>query len=96
VEKAHEVDEIAAEIGEIEQLGHDVAHAVAGQSERVDVVVENIEESLDVVRTGNDSIIKAAELQRAARRKMCCMIMILVAVLGVILGPTLAKVSGAF
>ncbi|KAA0147472.1 hypothetical protein FNF27_01764 [Cafeteria roenbergensis] len=95
LEKREDMREVSREIAEVQQLSKDLAEGVAAQSEQVKVVVANVDAALEEVRTGNDSVVRAAEAQRAARRKMCFIAIVVVVILAVILGPTIASATGA-
>jgi len=95
LEQRDEMLEVNRDISEVAELARDLTDGVEMQSERVDTVLSNTEVALESVKAGNESIRKAAEAQRAARRKMCCIALIVLAILGAILGPTIASLTGS-
>lgn len=95
LEQREDMREVSREIAEVQGLSKDLAEGVAAQSEQVKVVVANVDAALEDVRTGNDSVVRAAEAQRAARRKMCFIAIVVVVILAIILGPTIASATGA-
>jgi len=84
------------DVEEVAQMANDIADGVSKQSERIDVAVDNFETALVDTKAGSAAVQRAAELQAAARRKMCFILVVVAVVLGVIAGPLIAKAAGAF
>lgn len=62
---------------------------VESQGELIHQIEYNVAQASEYVSEGKAQLERAVELQSSARKKTCCILIIVLIVLGVILGPVL-------
>ncbi len=72
----------------------DFALLTEKQGELLDQIEHQVKEAGDYIDQGNQEMVEAIELQKSIRKKQCCIIMIVLIILGIIAGIIAAKVSG--
>ena len=72
----------------------DLAILVQQQGEVIDNIQKNIEQAKYHVEKAEVDLVKAKEYQQAARKKKCCILMIVIGILVAILVPVLITQLG--
>ncbi len=83
-----------ASVAELHQMFLDFALLTEKQGELLDQIEHQVKEAGDYIDQGNQEMVEAIELQKSIRKKQCCIIMIVLIILGIIAGIIAAKVSG--
>lgn len=73
-DKHRDILKLEKSIIELQQLFNDMAVLVDQQSELIDQIEHTVNETLTHVEKAVDNLQKAGKMQKAARRKMCCII----------------------
>jgi len=84
-----EIAAIERDVRDVAEMFRDVATMVNQQQEGVDKMGENIQSAKTHAESGAADVVEAERLQNAARKKQCCILIIVLCILGVILGPVL-------
>jgi len=93
IEERHtRVAALERQIREVFELFKDLAVLVDIQQDSLDVIEKHIHAAKDYAAKGEDHLKQAEKHQETARKRQCCILIIVLVVLGVILGPTLATV----
>ena len=82
-----EAASIAREAVEIHGMMRDVSGLVQEQAEAINAVEEHVDDSLAAVQAGNRELTKAADYQRAYRKKCALFGMCIVILIGIIVIP---------
>jgi t-SNARE complex subunit (syntaxin) len=85
IERESEIRNIEQSVGELNELFHDVAHIVTQGGEQLDLIHENVMNTLDDTQGAHRELRSAARYQRNARNRMCCLLIILLVVLTIII-----------
>ncbi|CAD8180527.1 unnamed protein product [Paramecium octaurelia] len=88
-EKYKDIDKLEKSVQYLHQLFADMALLVKNQGELIDNIEQNMLKARDYVKKGEAEQIKAKKNHQAARRRMCCIIMIGLVLILVIVGPVL-------
>jgi len=91
-ERHHRVQGLEREIREVYELFKNLALLVDIQQDSLDVIGKHITNAKDYAEKGADHLKEAEKHQETARKRQCCILIIVLVVLGVILGPTLVTV----
>ena len=91
IERESEIRNIEQSVGELNELFRDVAHIVREQGEVLDVVENNVQNTVTDTRQADLELRSANRYQKQARGKACCLLLILAVVLTIII---LAAVLG--
>lgn len=77
-EKRDVVVEVSKDMACVEEMFHDLAAIVEDQGSMVDSIERNAAETAAKVGEGYSELRRAAEYQKRARNKMCCMVLLFV------------------
>ncbi|CAD8183957.1 unnamed protein product [Paramecium octaurelia] len=88
-EKYQDIVKLERSVQQVYQLFLDLAVLVKNQGELIDNIEQNMVKARDYVKKGEAQLIKAKKDHQAARKKMCCIIMIGLVLILVIVGPIL-------
>ncbi|CAD8076353.1 unnamed protein product [Paramecium primaurelia] len=88
-EKYQDIVKLERSVQQVYQLFVDMAVLVKNQGELIDNIEQNMVKAKDYVKKGEAQLIKAKKDHQAARKKMCCIIMIGLVLILVIVGPIL-------
>ena len=91
VERESEIRNIEHSVGELNELFRDVAHIVREQGENLDVIENNVQNTVTDTRQADLELRSANRYQKQARGKACCLLLIMAVVLVIII---LAAVLG--
>ncbi|XP_031559738.1 syntaxin-7-like [Actinia tenebrosa] len=83
-EREDRIRQIESDILDINEIFRDLAGMVYEQGEMIDSIEGNVEKAHDNVSTANIQLEKASKYQKAARKKMCCLLVICVLVAGAV------------
>mmetsp|Transcript_5631 Transcript_5631/g.5064 ORF Transcript_5631/g.5064 Transcript_5631/m.5064 type:complete len:309 (+) Transcript_5631:77-1003(+) len=89
-DKFQDVLALEASIAELHQMFLDFALLTEQQGELLDQIQHQVQSASEYIEEGNVQMTKAIELQISIRRKQCCLITIVLVVIGVIVGIILA------
>jgi t-SNARE complex subunit (syntaxin) len=93
IEERHlEILKLEQQVLEIYELFRDLATLVDLQQESLDVIETRIQHAKNYAEKGEAELYEAEDYQRKARNRKCCILIVLLAIVAVILGPTLANV----
>jgi t-SNARE complex subunit (syntaxin) len=92
-DKYHDVLTLEASVNELHQMFLDFALLTEKQGELLDQIEHQVKEAGDYIDQGNQEMVEAIELQKSIRKKQCCIILIVLIILGIIAGVVAAKVS---
>jgi len=81
-------------VREVQQLFIDLANLVDFQQEQINNIESHITSAKAHVDKGLDHLDSASSYQDKARKRQCCIFILIVCVLGVVLGPTLGTQLG--
>ncbi len=84
---------LEASVAELHQMFLDFALLTEKQGELLDQIEHQVKEAGDYIDQGNQEMVEAIELQKSIRKKQCCIILIVLIILGIIAGVVAAKVS---
>ncbi len=87
---------LEASVAELHQMFLDFALLTEKQGELLDQIEHQVKEAGDYIDQGNQEMVEAIELQKSIRKKQCCIILIVLIILGIIAGIIAAKVGGGF
>jgi len=91
IERRHEdVLRLERQVREVYELFKDLAVLVDIQQDSLDVIEKHIKSAKDYAARGEQHLKEGEIYQQKARQRQCCILIIILCVLGVILGPTLA------
>jgi syntaxin 1B/2/3 len=91
IEQRHaDVLRLELQVRQVYELFKDLAVLVDLQQDSLDIIEKHVHAAKDYAERGAVHIEKAEEYQKEARKRQCCIIMIVVGVLVVILAPILA------
>jgi t-SNARE complex subunit (syntaxin) len=93
-ERKNEVLKIAREAEAVKEMMKDMALLVGEQGEMLDEIEDGVQVVKTKVEKGNKEIEKGIEAQKRKRKCMCIVTVVMLVLLGVILGPIIAKVNG--
>lgn len=93
-ERHKDIIRLENNINNMHKLFLDLAILVQQQGEIVDNIASNISSAKDFIDKGVIELNKAHEYQKSARKKKCCILIIVIVILGVILGPVLGTQLG--
>lgn len=82
-------------VNQVHQLFIELAALVQLQGELIDNIEANIHTAKDHVLQAEKDIIKSKENMQSARKKKCCILIIVLVILAVILGPVLGTKLGS-
>ncbi|KAI9797799.1 MAG: hypothetical protein M1833_005302 [Piccolia ochrophora] len=85
VERESEIRNIEQSVGELNELFRDVAHIVHEQGEQLDIISDNVQGVHTDTQGADRELRTASRYQKNARSKMCCLLLVLAAILAVIL-----------
>jgi len=85
-DKYQDVLALEASIVELHQMFLDFALLVDQQGELLDQIEHQVKAASDFIEKGNEDLVEATDLQKSIRRKQCCLILIVLVVIGVIIG----------
>lgn len=88
-ERHAEIIQVEESLRELNQLFLDMAVLVEAQGEMLDQIEHSVQQSAAYVETGVENLRKANDYAKRARKKMCCIAIILLCVLAAVLGPAL-------
>ena len=91
IERESEIRNIEQSVGELNELFRDVAHIVREQGENLDVIENNVQNTVTDTRQADLELRSANRYQKQARGKACCLLLIMAVVLTIII---LAAVLG--
>ena len=86
VDKYQDVLKLEQSVAELHQMFLDLALLVEQQGEMLDQIEYQIQSASDYIDDGNEEIAKALEHQRAARKRQCCILAIVLGVAGICIG----------
>jgi len=93
IEQRHaDVLRLENQVRQVYELFKDLAVLVDVQQDSLDVIEKHIHAAKDYAEKGADHLKKGEEYQATARKRQCCILLIVVAILTVVLAPTLAVV----
>jgi syntaxin 1B/2/3 len=87
--RAEELRKLESSVNQVHQLFVQFAALINFQGEIIDNIYDNISQSKINVLVAEDHVIKSVSNMQSARKKKCCIIMIVCAIAVVIVGPTL-------
>jgi t-SNARE complex subunit (syntaxin) len=93
-DKYQDVLTLEASVNELHQMFLDFALLTEKQGELLDQIEHQVKEASEFVDQGNVEMVEAIELQISIRKKQCCILIIVLVILGIIAGLVAAKVSG--
>lgn len=94
-ERHQDILALEQQIHEVFELFKDLATLVDQQQESLDVIENRVRNAKHHAEKGELEIIKAEKYQSKARKRKCCLVIILIIVLAVILGPVLGSTLGS-
>jgi len=94
-ERHKEIIKIEKSINELHQLFVDMAVLVESQGELIDQIEYNVQQSVNFTEKGVQELQSARKYQKNARKKMCCLIITFLVILGVILSSVLPNLKKA-
>lgn len=83
-EREQHIRQLESDILDINEIFRDLGTLVHEQGAVVDTIESNIERASGNVESGTEQLQQAATYQRKARKKMCCLVSILLVILAVI------------
>jgi syntaxin 7 len=83
-EREQGIKQIETSIHEVNQIFIDLATLVNEQSPMIDNIENHIDSAVSNVSRGVVELRQAAEYQKSARTKMCCLVVIILAIVGVV------------
>jgi len=90
IEQRHEdVLRLERQVREVYELFKDLAVLVDIQQDSLDVIEKHIKSAKDYAARGEEHLKQGEIYQTQARKRQCCILLIVLVVLAVILGPTL-------
>ncbi|KEG14540.1 putative target SNARE [Trypanosoma grayi] len=94
IETRNDIYRIEQSMRSLNQLFNDLAFLVHEQGEIMDVILKNIENATRYVEAGRKELKKARKFQKRSRRKLCCIVLLVAAIVGLfvlaaVLGKTL-------
>lgn len=93
-EKSEALQKVARDVRVVKDMMQDISHLVHEQGESIDVVEHNVEEANVRIESGTVELQKSVAYQQKKRKRMCCLLAILVLALIAILVPTLVLTNG--
>lgn len=93
-DKYQDVLTLEASVAELHQMFLDFALLTEKQGELLDQIEHQVKEASDYIDQGNTEMVEAIDLQKSIRRKQCCILMIVLTIIGIIVGILAAKFSG--
>eukprot|EP00300_Choanocystis_sp_HF-7_P021635 c20808_g1_i10.p1 GENE.c20808_g1_i10~~c20808_g1_i10.p1 ORF type:complete len:212 (-),score=68.11 c20808_g1_i10:32-667(-) len=84
-EKNRDIHKIEQQLMELHQLFKDVYTLIEAQGHIIDSIEHNVEMSVSNMQRANVSLVKAGKSQRKSRKRMCCIGIIALIILGLIL-----------
>jgi len=88
-ERHQDVLKLERQVMEIYELFRDLAQLVDIQQDSLDVIETRVTNAKNYTEKAERELVEAEHYQTQARKRQCCILMIVLAVLGVILGPVL-------
>jgi len=85
VEREAEIRNIEAGVSELNELFRDVAHIVSEQGDSIDSIAANVDNTYVSTQGADRELRSAANYQRNARTKACCLLLIMAVVLTIVL-----------
>ncbi|KAI9827003.1 MAG: hypothetical protein M1826_006482 [Phylliscum demangeonii] len=85
IERESEIRNIEQSVGELNELFRDVAHIVGQQGTQLDMIADNVENVRTDAQGADAELRTASRYQKNARSRMCCLLLILSAIVAVIL-----------
>jgi t-SNARE complex subunit (syntaxin) len=92
-DKYQDVLVLEASVAELHQMFVDFALLTEQQGELLDQIEYQVKSASDYVEEGNKEMVQAIEYQKSIRKRQCCIIMIVLVILGIIAGIIAALVS---
>lgn len=86
VDKYKDVLKLEQSVAELHQMFLDMALLVEQQGEMLDQIEYQIQSASDYIEDGNEEISKALEHQKEARKRQCCILVIVLVVVGLLIG----------
>jgi len=86
VDKYKDVLKLEQSVAELHQMFLDMALLVEQQGEMLDQIEYQIQSASDYIEDGNEEIAKALVHQKEARKRQCCILMIVLVVAGLLIG----------
>ena len=86
VDKYKDVLKLEQSVAELHQMFLDMALLVEQQGEMLDQIEYQIQSASDYIEDGNEEIAQALVHQKEARKRQCCILMIVLVVAGVLIG----------
>jgi len=90
-----EILKIEKSINELHQLFVDMAVLVESQGELIDQIEHNVLQSVNYTDKGVQELQTARKYQKKARKKMCCLIITFLIILGIILASVLPNIKNS-
>ena len=81
---------LEASVAELAQMFQDFALIVEQQGELLDQIEYQVKSASDYIDEGNEEMVQAIEIQKSIRKKQCCILMIVLVVIGAIVGIIIA------
>jgi len=79
-----EIGKIEQDVMEVSELYRDLQHIVHEQQEHIDTIDSSIVQAKDRTEEGHKELLQAEEYQKKARKKQCCMLFLVLAIVGII------------
>jgi len=88
-DKLQDVLALERSVEELHRMFIDMAVLVEKQGEMLDSIEQSVFTAQDYMKQGNVELEKALKARKAVRRKMCCLMVVLIVLFAIILGPVL-------
>jgi len=82
--RKEEIIQIERDVVEVAEMFKDLHVLVGEQQEHIDNIESNVESAREHTHQGHEELIQAEQYQKKARRKQCCILFIVLAVVGII------------
>lgn len=92
-DKYQDVLTLEASVAELHQMFVDFALLTEQQGELLDQIEFQVKAASDYVDEGNKEMVQAIEYQKSIRKRQCCILLIILVVLGIIAGIIAAFVT---
>ena len=84
-DKYQDVLALEASVAELHQMFLDFALLTEQQGELLDQIEFQVKSASDFIDEGNQDMVQAIEYQKSIRKKQCCILVIVLVVIGIIL-----------
>jgi len=82
--RKEEIIQIERDVVEVAEMFKDLHVLVGEQQEHIDNIESNVESAREHTKQGHEELVQAEQYQKKARRKQCCILFIILAVVGII------------